>query len=195
MSTKSGGPLAGAWALMHYLGQEGYGDIVGPVMDATRKMVDGVNAIDGLRVLGDPEMCMFSFTSDDFNIFELADAVRKRGWYIQPQFSTDQSPANLHITVVHASVPVVDDFLQMLSEAVVEVRGNPNPIDAAAIGEQVRALLSGLGEGAGDQLKAMAGLDGDDLPQEMALINTVMDALPDELAEAMLTDFINDLYV
>ena len=42
----------------------------------------------------------------------------------------------------------------------------------------------------------MAGVeDADELPQHMALINTVMDALPDELAEALLTDYLNDLYV
>lgn len=195
LSTKSGGPLAGAWAMLKYLGDEGYARIIGPVMEATRQLVAGVNAIDGLRVLGDPEMCMFSFTSDAFNIFELADAMRDRGWYVQPQFSTELSPANLHITVTRATVPHVDAILEDLEEAAAAVAAAANPIDAEAVRQHVSSLLSDLGTDGAEQLKALAGMEGADLPQHMALINTVMDALPDELAEELLTDFINDLYV
>ena len=36
LSTKSGGPLAGAWAILHYLGDEGYLHIVDKVDRITR---------------------------------------------------------------------------------------------------------------------------------------------------------------
>jgi glutamate/tyrosine decarboxylase-like PLP-dependent enzyme len=195
LSTKSGGPLAGAWALLHYLGEAGYRAIVGPVMDATRCLVAGVNAIEGLRILGNPDMSMFSFTSNDFNIFQLADEMRDRGWYIQPQFSTDNSPANLHVTVTRATVQHVDAFLNDLASAARAVKASANPIDLAGVRTQVRGLIEALGSNAVDQLKSMAGMEGTDVPQHMALINSVMDALPDEIAERLLTEFLNDLYV
>ena len=75
------------------------------------------------------------------------------------------------------------------------MRAKANPIDLAGVRAQVRGLLEGLGAGAVDQLKSMAGMEGTEVPQHMALINTVMDALPDEIAERLLTEFINDLYV
>lgn len=195
LSTKSGGPLAGAWTLMHYLGESGYRAILEPVMQATRQLVDGVNAVPGLRVLGNPDMSVFSFTSDEFNIFQLADEMRDRGWYVQPQFSTDQSPANLHLTITRATVPHVDAFIRDLASAAQAVKASATPISLADVRTQVGELLSALGPAAVDQLRAMAGMTGTDVPQHMALINSVMDALPDDAAEQLLTEFVNDLYV
>jgi hypothetical protein len=39
----------------------------------------------------------------------------------------------------------------------------------------------------------LAGLQGSDLPEEMATINEVLDALPDELANVLLIDYFNEL--
>jgi len=44
-------------------------------------------------------------------------------------------------------------------------------------------------------MAAMAGIQGSELPQEMALINEVLDALPDEYANQLLIEYFNDLYV
>jgi sphinganine-1-phosphate aldolase len=79
LSTKSGGPMAGAWAILNFLGEEGYMRIIKEVQEATKKLMDGINAIDGLQVLGEPAMCMFSFKSDVINVYQLADAMSKRG--------------------------------------------------------------------------------------------------------------------
>jgi hypothetical protein len=45
------------------------------------------------------------------------------------------------------------------------------------------------------QLAASAGLTGTELPGEMAFINEVLDALPDELCNVFLVNYFNDLYV
>jgi hypothetical protein len=84
MSTKSGGPVAAAWATLNHIGEDGYRKIITGVMETTRQMKAGVAAIPGLKLLGDAQMCMFSFTSDEFNIFHIADAMKPRGWYVQP---------------------------------------------------------------------------------------------------------------
>ncbi len=196
ISSKSGGPYAGAWSILHFLGESGYQKIIKKVQDATRAFVDGINAIDGLRVLGHPDMCMFSFTSDDINIFELGDKVREKGFYMQPQFSHGTTPANLHISMEWGCADSVDGALAVLREAVDEVRANPNSIDLNAVRTQVHGLLESLGENAEAGLKQLAGLsDEGELPEQMALINSVMDALPDELAEMMLSAYMNDVFV
>lgn len=194
ISTKSGGPYAGAWAILHHLGESGYRRIVEKTQRATRTMVDGINAIDGLRVLGNPDMCMFSFTSDDLNIFELADAVRDRGYYMQPQFRNGPTPANLHVSLNWGTADSVDGALAALRAAVDEVRAKPDAVDAAAVRAAVADILAREGANAGPALKQLAGLGDAGLPDRMALINTVMDALPDDVAEYLLASYMNEVF-
>lgn len=195
LSTKSGGPMAAAWATLHFMGEKGYERIVRGVMNATQRMVDGINAIPGLHVLGKPHMCMFSFASDEINVYELADEMKLRGWYLQPQFSVEGSPPNLHVTVNQGSVSVVDAFLADLGDAAAAIRANPDRIDSAAVRAQVEALLASGDEASPAGLAAMVGINGTDLPDRMALLNTVLDILPDSVTEDLLIDFVNDLYV
>jgi glutamate/tyrosine decarboxylase-like PLP-dependent enzyme len=195
LSSKSGGPMAGAWAVLNFLGEEGYKKIIREVQEATKRLIDGVNSIEGLHVLGKPAMCMFSFKSDVINVYQLADEMNKRGWYIQGQFSTPLTPRNLHISVSQGTIHNVDALLKDLRECVEIVRGM-TPIDSDAIKAMVSAALQGPDpEAAFGQLAASAGLTGSALPSEMALINEVLDALPDELCNMFLINFFNDLYV
>jgi glutamate/tyrosine decarboxylase-like PLP-dependent enzyme len=194
LSTKSGGPMAGAWAILHYLGEEGYQKIVRGAMDATQRMIDGINRIGTIRVLGKPDMCMFAIASDEINVYQLADEMKARGWYLQPQFSIDGMPANLHITVNQNSVAVVDEFLAALKDAVEAVKRDPDPIDPKAIREQIGLLLAQPGDASLKDLAAMVGIDGTNLPDKMALLNTILDSIPDNLTEDVLIDFLNNLY-
>jgi len=195
LSTKSGGPMAGAWAILNFLGEEGYKKIIKEVQEATKKLMDGINSIDGLQVLGKPAMCMFSFKSDVINVYQLADEMSKRGWYIQGQFSTPLTPRNLHISVNHGTIHNVDALLIDLRECVEIVKAK-TPTDSDAIRSMVGAVLQGPDpEAAFGQLAASAGLTGTELPNEMAFINEVLDALPDELCNVFLVNYFNDLYV
>ncbi|MEP0804346.1 MAG: aspartate aminotransferase family protein [Chloroflexota bacterium] len=194
LSTKSGGPMAGAWAILTYLGEEGFMRIVQSVQQATQKLIEGINAIPELQVLGKPAMCMFSFKSDVINVYQLADRMAKRGWYIQGQFSTPYTPRSLHVSVNYGTIHQVDALLADLRACVDEVK-RMQPIDSDSIRAMVAmALQSPDPEAAFNQLAASAGLVGTDLPEEMAFINEVMDALPDELCNQFLVNYFNDLY-
>ncbi len=195
LSTKSGGPMAGAWAILNYLGEEGFHRIVRTVHEATQRLIRGINEIPELRVLGEPVMCIFSFTSDQVNLFQLADAMARRGWYIQPQPSTPFTPRSLHVSVNYGNAHLVDTLLQDLREAVEEVKQAP-PIDRERVQALVDwALQSPDPQAAFRQLRQTVGIEGTQLPQELALINEILDILPDHLADALLIDFFNDLYV
>jgi glutamate/tyrosine decarboxylase-like PLP-dependent enzyme len=195
LSSKTGGPSAGAWAILNFLGEEGYKKIVEEVQEATQKLMDGVNAIEDLQVLGKPAMCMFSFKSDTINVYQLADEMSKRGWYIQGQFSTPLTPRNLHISVSHGTIHNVDELLNDLRDCVQVVKAKP-AVDSDAIRVMVGAALQSPDpEAAFSQLAASAGLTGSELPSEMAFINEVLDALPDELCNVFLVNYFNDLYV
>jgi sphinganine-1-phosphate aldolase len=195
-STKSGGPLAGAWATMVRMGDDGYLDLARQMRDATQRYVAGIAAIPGLRVLGRPDMTLLAFTSDEFPIFRIADAMKTRGWYVQPTLGFGGHPANVHLSVTAANVPHVDDFLADLRAAVDEVRAMP-PVDPGiAQLAQAAAMIdpATLDEAVLAQLLAGAGMDGVGVPGETANINQILDALPRPLTEAILTHFVNQLF-
>lgn len=195
LSTRSGGPLASAWAILNYFGADGYGRIVADVADATRRLIDGISALPDLRVLGRPAMCIFAVESDTVNVFQLADVMRAKGWYLQPQFSADPLRPNIHITVNQSTVPHVDAFLRELATGVAETK-QLEPLDTAVVKSQIDALLGSLPP---DQLAAslyqLAGITGSALPEDTAFINTVLNVLPRPVAEQLLLEYFNDLYV
>ncbi len=195
LSSKSGGPMAGAWAVLNYLGEEGFIHIVRTVHEATQRLIRGINEIPELRVLGEPAMCLISFTSDQINVFQLADAMARRGWYIQAQPSTPCTPRSLHISVNYGNAHRVDALLADLREAVEEVK-RATPIDTENIRAMVAwALQNSDPMAAFAQLMETVGIQGSELPEELALINEILDILPDPLADELLVNYFNDLYV
>ncbi|MBM3125303.1 MAG: aspartate aminotransferase family protein [Chloroflexi bacterium] len=195
LSTKSGGPMAGAWAILNFLGEEGYKRIIKIVQDATQELIAGINAIPELRVLGRPAMCMFSFASDTINVYQLADEMNKRGWYLQGQFATPLTPRSLHVSVNYGTASNVKALLKDLRQGVERVK-QMTPIDSAGIRTMVEAALQAPDPGAAfGQLAARAGLTGTDLPSDMAFINEVLESLPDEVCNVFLVNYFNDLYV
>ena len=98
-SSKTAGPVAAAWAVVNHLGDAGYLELARRSYDATQKLADGVAAIEGLRLMARPDLCMFSFTSDAISIFHIIDEMRKKRWYIQPQFAFGPSKENIHLSI------------------------------------------------------------------------------------------------
>ena len=106
-------PIAAAWAVLHYLGREGYLRLAREVRDTTRKLRSGIDAIPGLRVLGAPVMSVLAFGSDRFDVFAVGDAMDARGWHLDRQ----KGPAALHLMVSPMHAKIADAFLADLREA------------------------------------------------------------------------------
>lgn len=195
LSSRSGGPLAGAWAALHSLGLEGYVEIVREVQATTRELIAGIAGIPGLRVLGAPDMAMFAFAADDLNVFELDDALARRGWYLQPQFSAPGIPASLHVSLGRSNVGQAGPLLAALREAVDEVRAAGSAVgDIGALRAEVERLMQHPGPESFGQIAALAGLTPGQMPSSFARINTVLDALPDQLVDMLLVEYLNSIY-
>ncbi len=61
--TKSGGLLAQAWAVLQYVGEDGYTALAARVAEASDRLLAGLRGIDGLRVLGEPAAGLVAFTA------------------------------------------------------------------------------------------------------------------------------------
>jgi glutamate/tyrosine decarboxylase-like PLP-dependent enzyme len=117
--TRSGLPMATAWAVMHRLGIEGYRRLTQVTVDAAREMIAGVRAVPGLRVLGEPEAHVLAIAAADgaIDVFALGDALQQRGWFLDRQ----GPPDSLHATVSAGNAAVIGDFVGDLRACVDEV--------------------------------------------------------------------------
>jgi sphinganine-1-phosphate aldolase len=86
----------------------------------------------------------------------------------------------------------VDALLADLADCVAEVRAAP-ALDAEFIAAAAAALAADPSPEAIAGLMGAVGLQPGELPQEMALINELLDALPDAVANEILIDFFNAL--
>jgi len=119
--TRPAGPVAAAWAALNALGENGYLKLAKIVMDATKKLIDGIEQIPELYILGKPDMSLYSFTSDKFHMYNLADTMEKKGWHLDRL----QFPPAIHMTIYPHQSKVVESFLKDLNESVEEVINNP----------------------------------------------------------------------
>jgi glutamate/tyrosine decarboxylase-like PLP-dependent enzyme len=194
-STKSAGPLAAAWAVLNFFGDEGYLEIARQVLDATRRIADAIDAMDDLRLLGRPDMNLVAFTSDTVSVFHIIDEMKQRGWYIQAQLGFQNSKENIHLSVNPASVKWVDALLADLRECVQRAKQLSSGILSVQIQEAFGSLDPSALEGeAFAGLLGMAGVSGTALPDRMAEINEVLNALPVPMREKLLIEYLNELF-
>ena len=119
LGTKSGGPIAAAWAVLTHLGEDGYLRLTRSARAATEALIAGLRAQPGARILGTPAATLVAFTFDDVDPFAVGDALAARGWVVDQQ----QPPPSLHCTVNAVHEPVIAEFLATLREVHAEVRG------------------------------------------------------------------------
>ncbi|MBW2583866.1 MAG: aspartate aminotransferase family protein [Deltaproteobacteria bacterium] len=196
-SAKSGGPMAAAWAVLNYMGDDGYMEIVQEVMQATKLMIEGVNRIDGLRVLGNPDMCMFALasTTDKINVYHLAEEMKKTGWYLQPQFARENSPSNLHISLNRSTVPQAEAFLKDFEATVEEIRNREVDQQTRDLQEELKKLSLKFDDETFFKLAEMAGVTGTEPPERMDTVNMLLEALPYDISEYMLVEYLNNMMV
>jgi glutamate/tyrosine decarboxylase-like PLP-dependent enzyme len=122
--TRSGAPMAAAWAVMQHLGYDGYVALTRQTLETADRMRAAVTATDGIRVVGDPQFHVFAITTDvesadPVDVFALGDALARRGWYHDRQ----GPPDSLHSTVSAGNAKAVEAWVNDLATSVAEVRG------------------------------------------------------------------------
>lgn len=115
--TRPGSPIAGAWATMVHLGDEGYLRLARRVSAATSVFLEGVRSIPGLRVTSDPDMSVFEFGldpdhADTPDLDGVADVMDERGWNL------DRQQGGLHVMASPGHDRVADAFVADLRDAV-----------------------------------------------------------------------------
>jgi sphinganine-1-phosphate aldolase len=195
-STRSGGPVAAAFATLRHLGDEGYLRLAEQTLTAVRTLASAVSSVDGLRLMAEPESTVVAFTATDpaLDLFVVADELAERGWHTQPQLAFDGLPRSIHLTVTAAVAPHAPSFAPVLHDVVAAARqAGPVAIDPSLLDlarslqpgdlttDTVAALAGGLGFSLGG---------GSPLPPRRAVINTLVEAASVPVREALFHAFL-----
>lgn len=193
-STKSGGPLAGAWAVVRQIGDAGYLELNRRMLDGVDRLVAAIDGIDALHTVARPDSTLVVFGTDaTCDVFTLTDLLAGAGWYVQPQLSFEGSPPTVHLSVSPATD--VDAFVGALRDAVAAaVASGPATVEPEIV-EFVRALdAESLTDEDFDGLLAAVGMGGGTgLPESMATVNALLDIAAPRLREALLTAYLDRL--
>lgn len=127
--TRPGGAIAAAWAVMQHLGEDGYLRLAETVMHAKTRLVEGLTRIDGLHVLGEPELWAVGFGARGYDIFAVADGMTARGWSV----GRIKEPRGIHLMITPVHAPVIDDYLADLATAVEGARSAAAPAASPAV--------------------------------------------------------------
>jgi len=124
LGTRAGGSIAGAWAALNAMGEEGYLDQAAKTMEVCKELKKAIADIDGLQVVGNPAMTIVCFetTSSELHPFAIADVMQKKGWKVSRQ----QNPNSLHVTLMPCHFNVRKQLVEDLKHAVETVRKQPN---------------------------------------------------------------------
>ncbi|MFZ4811882.1 MAG: pyridoxal phosphate-dependent decarboxylase family protein [Ilumatobacteraceae bacterium] len=129
LGTKSGGAMAAAWAVLQFIGNDGYLRLTAAARRACEQLAQGIRDTPELTLWAEPDATLLSFGATDpesLDIYAVADGIWQRGWFVDRQ----GPPASIHCTVNAVHDGRIEQFVGDLRAAVAEA------IAAKASGER-----------------------------------------------------------
>lgn len=117
LGTKPGGAIASAWAVMQYLGMDGYLRAAKLTMDATMKLIEGLDAIPEVYCLtpnGESNLISFASCDPGLDIYAVADRLEEQGWLRGRM----RHPQAIQQGVNPAHLDAVPEYLAAVREAI-----------------------------------------------------------------------------
>ncbi len=128
--SRPGALIAACWASLMSQGESGYIEACHSIVGAAKK-IEGVvrehpTLSSDLQMIGRPLVSVVAFTSDSLNVYDMADAMSRKGWHLNAL----QSPPAIHVAVTLPIVAAADRLIEDLV-AVVEEEKEKERIRAA----------------------------------------------------------------
>lgn len=188
-STKSSAPLAASWAVLNYLGEEGYVNLARRTVNAKEQIVEGIMSL-GYKIVGGAETTIFAFTNDEIDIFEVGSRLKEKGWFLQIQpGSTEMGmPPSLHLNSSPVHDKIAPEFLQSLKEVTEELKGKP-PRSFEDIMKEIGAEGGSIGS---TRLGDILTSDDSPLKENKTLMYELIRHLPAEVIESAFLEMVNN---
>ncbi|HVL57403.1 MAG TPA: aminotransferase class V-fold PLP-dependent enzyme [Burkholderiaceae bacterium] len=112
VGTRAGGAIAAAWAVMNFLGEEGYLDVTRRVLAIRQAIENGVSAL-GFEVWGRPQLSIVAYGSPEDDIAAIANHLADRSWFV----GQIVEPPGIHLMLNLTHEPAVGRYLADLESA------------------------------------------------------------------------------
>lgn len=112
VGTRTGASTAATWALLKYLGCEGYQKVAGRCMELTKLLAQGVKDA-GFKLVTEPELNIVAFVGEGISVWNIAEQLEEKGWAV----SVSSRPKAVRIIVMpHVKKEHIEAFLEDLRE-------------------------------------------------------------------------------
>lgn len=118
VGTRPAGAVAAAWAVLRHLGRDGYRRIAAQIMSVRDAYLEGLRAVPGMQVRGEPVLANIAFGCDDIDMGKVATLMSERGW-LPGQL---KAPRSLHLMLSLHHGPAREAYLGDVAECVALVR-------------------------------------------------------------------------
>jgi glutamate/tyrosine decarboxylase-like PLP-dependent enzyme len=132
------------------LGRAGYRKYARAIFETSAAMQDAIRSHPSLRLMGTPSF-LFSFTSDEFDIYLVNDFLRTTGWRMNGQ----QYPNAIHMAVTRPQTQpgVVERWTTDLADAVEYAQAHRD--EAAKSGAIYGGVVGGMSAEADEFIRAV----------------------------------------
>lgn len=168
LSSRPEGPLAAAFAVLKYLGEEGYRELAAKVLSARNRIYRGMREF-GFESVGAVESSILSLHSDT-DLLDFVNSMKKIGWHpnLQKGLKEFNIPDNIHLTIFPIHDSVADDFLADAEKALkmkpeIDSRQIYAMVERGEFGE----IIKGIEEGKVDS--SVTPLLLESIPEETAV--------------------------
>ena len=200
-STRSGGPIAGTWAVVQHIGDAGYLALAEQALAAVDAIVANIEREPALGLVVRPDSTLVTLATDDtLDPFTLTDELVSRGWYVQPQLSFEDGGPSIHLSVSAGTLAHVEELATAVGESVAAAQAaGPVAVDDGVVAFIEALDPTALTDDDFDGLLAASGLvgasaEGDlELPTRMAEVNAMLDVASPAMREALLVAFLDRL--
>jgi len=126
VGSRSAGPVAAAWAVMHFLGEEGYLEYTRRTMDNKARLKAGIEEIEGLKVI-DNDLCILCYVSEDekLPIMEVLGGMEQLGWI---HFGTLEPPM-IQLILDPSPEPYIESYLKDLRMITDKIRSGERLVE------------------------------------------------------------------
>lgn len=114
--TRSGGPIAAAWTVMRYLGEEGYRNLTATLMALRDEAKARIKDYPELELIGDPELSLLAFVIKNKNLSTISKQMEKHGWLM----NLIQTPPAIQLMFNVTHKERVGEFFDHLANSIKE---------------------------------------------------------------------------
>lgn len=186
LSSKTGGPIAAAWAVINYIGKKRYSEIAIKTFNVAQEIKNKLSTHPNIKIIADPMYSLISFTTPGINIYALSNELKSHKWYAGLQFRHRNIPTNIHLTVAAHHFNNYHEFIDDVFAAIKKIKKENPPF--------LNMDLSNLTPENLSEVLSKLGINGEDLPENMSMINQALEQLPKGISKELLINFMLGLY-